>query len=113
MAKKPAASSNQNSNREYYTSVTTWSRADGSNFVGLVSAVPKLDLSKKFTISVVGNGKRTKVDNYLDVTRLQMAHGANEGYIWASIRNNIILLNYVGNTPTSLPPFPLEVIIVY
>ena len=60
-AKGPATSSNQNSNREYYTSVTTWSRADGSNFVGLVSAVPKLDLSKnsQFLLLEMAKGPRS------------------------------------------------------
>jgi hypothetical protein len=111
--KGPGTPSNQSSTHEYHTAVTTWSKADvGSNFVGLVSAVPNIDLSKA-TISVVGNGKTRRVDTYLDVTRLTIAHAANEGYMWASTQNNILLLNFVGQTPASLPPFPLEVIIVY
>jgi hypothetical protein len=109
--KPPVAPGSQNSNREYHSAVTTWSQ-DGNNFVGLVSAVPNFDL-KKATISVVGNGKTTRIDTYLDVTRLAMAHSAKESYMWASTKNNILLLNFVGDTPASLPPFPLEVIIVY
>jgi len=110
--KKASTSPTLASNREFHTAVTTWSRAEGSNFVGLVSTTPQADLSKA-KISVFGNGKGTTVDNYLDVTRLTMYHNRNEGYYWASIQNNILLLNFVGQTPTSLPPFPLDVIIVY
>ena len=109
--KPPGAPGNQSSNREYYAAVTTWSQ-NGNNFVGLVSAVPIFDLTKA-TISVVGNGTTTRIDTFLDVTRLTMAHSAKESYMWASTKNNILLLNFVGETPASLPPFPLEVIIVY
>ena len=109
----PRTPSNQVSTHEYHTAVTTWSKADvGSNFVGLVSAVPNIDLSKA-TISVIGNGKTTRIDTYLDVTRMTIAHSAHESYMWATTKNNILLLNFVGETPASLPPFPLEVIIVY
>jgi hypothetical protein len=108
--KGSVTSSNQSSTHEYHTSLTTWSRADvGSTFVGLVSSVPDFDLSKA-TIFVVGNGKTNTIDTFLDVTRLQMAHSAQESYMWATTKNNILLLNYVG---ASLPPFPLEVVIVY
>ena len=111
--KGPGTPSHQSSTTEYHTTVTTWSKADvGSTFVGLISEVPNVDLSKA-TISIVGNGKTTRIDTYLDVTRLQMAHSAQESYMWATIKNNILLLNYVGQTPASLPPFPLDVIIVY
>ncbi|HMG93365.1 MAG TPA: hypothetical protein VK589_25080 [Chryseolinea sp.] len=112
-SKTGGTSSSQISNREFHTTVTTWSRADvGSTFVGLVSTVPNVDLSKA-TISVIGNGKTTRVETYLDVTRLTMAQSANESYMWPSTKNNILLLNFVGQTPASLPPFPLDVIIVY
>jgi len=107
-----ATSGNNISNREFRTTVTTWSRPDGSNYVGLVSSIPEFDLSKA-TITVVGNGKTIRVDTFLDVSRLTMVHGFNENYFWATTQNNIMILNFVGQTPTSLPPFPLDVIIVY
>ena len=110
--KRPGPPGNQNTTSEYHTTVTAWSRISGSSFVGLVSEIPTLNLSKA-AITVVGNGKMTGVDPYFDASRLTLAHAANEGYIWASTQNNILLLNFVGNTPTSLPPFSLEVIIVY
>jgi len=109
--KPPVAPGSQSSNREYYAAVTTWSQ-DGNNFVGLVSAVPTFDLNKA-TISVVGNGKKTRIDPFFDSSKMTLALDANEGYIWASVQNNILLMNYVGPTTTSVPPFPLDVIIVY
>jgi hypothetical protein len=110
---KPPGSGNQISTSEYRATVTTWGREDvGSNYVGLVSSVPNFDLPKA-TISVVENGKTTMVDPYLNVSRLSRAHRADEAYFWASRENNILLLHFVGQTPSSLPPFPLDVIIVY
>jgi len=109
--KVPVTSGNQSSDREYHTSVTTWN-GEGGSFVGLVSQVPNLDLTK-VGITVVGNGITTGIDPYFDASRLTWAQAANEGYICASTRNNILLLNYIGATPASLPPFPLDVIIVY
>jgi ABC-type glycerol-3-phosphate transport system substrate-binding protein len=97
------------SNRQYHTTVTTWTRPDGHNYVGLVQAVPQFDITKA-QITAVANGKTIKVDTYVNMTKLS---GSNEDYYWASVQNNILLLNYVGATPTSLPPFPLDVIIVY
>ena len=104
-------SSSQISNREFRTTVTTWSQPGGGNYVGLVQAVPQFDLSKA-RITAIGNGKTIKVDTFLDVTKLSNT-GSNADYFWASVQNNILLLNYVGATPASLPPFPLDVIIVY
>src|SRR5688572_13244622 len=66
---------NNISNREFRTTVTTWSRPDGS-YIGLVSSIPEFDLSKS-TITVVGNGKTIRVDTFLDVSRLKMVHGFN------------------------------------
>jgi ABC-type glycerol-3-phosphate transport system substrate-binding protein len=109
--KTGGTSSSQISNREFHTTVTTWSRPDGSNYVGLVQSVPAFDLSKS-RITAVGNGKNIKVDTFLDETKLTNT-GSNEDYFWASVQNNILLLHYVGATPTSLPPFPLDVTIVY
>lgn len=108
---KPVGASNtQTQNREFHTTVTTWGQPDGSYFVGIVSNVPSVDLSKT-RISVVNNGKVTSVDNVLDVNKLAWVQP--EGYFWAKVQNNILLLNYIGSTPTSLPPFPLDVIIAY
>ena len=56
--------------------------------------------------------KTTTIDSFLDVRRLTMTHGFKENYYGASTQNNILLLNFVGQTPTSLSPFPLEVTIV-
>jgi hypothetical protein len=109
--KTGGTSSSQISNREFHTTVTTWSRPDGSNYVGLVQVVPEFDLSKS-RITAVANGKTIKVDTFLDVTKLSNT-GSSGDYFWASVQNNILLLNYVGATPASLPPFPLDVIIVY
>ena len=109
--KGTGTTSSQIGNREYHTTVTTWSRPDGGNFVGLVQSVPEFDISKS-RIVAVGNGKTMKVDTFLDVTKLKNP-GATEGYFWASTFNNVLILNYVGPTPSSLPPFPLDVIIVY
>ena len=112
-AVKPVGtSSNQIQNREFHTAVTTWSQPDGSYFVGLVSNVPSLDLSKT-RISVVENGKKIGVDGDFDISRLSWLNSRNEGYFWATTNNNILLLHYAGSTSTSTPPFPLEVIIVY
>ncbi|HMG91564.1 MAG TPA: hypothetical protein VK589_16015, partial [Chryseolinea sp.] len=105
-------SSNQFPTRQFHTAVTTWSQPDGSYFVGLVSNAPSLDLSKS-KISVVENGKRIAVDSDFNISRLSWLHSRNEGYFWATTKNNILLLNYAGSTSTSRPPFPLEVIIVY
>jgi hypothetical protein len=109
--KTGSTASSQISNREFHTTVTTWSRPDGSNYVGLVQSVPAFDLSRS-RITAVGNGKTIKVDTFLDETKLTNT-GSNEDYFWASVQNNILLLHYVGATPASLPPFPLDVIIVY
>ena len=112
-AVKPVGtSSNQIQTREFHTAVTTWSQPEGSYFVGLVSNVLSVDLSKT-RISVVENGKRIGVDADFDISRLSWLHSRNESYFWVTTKNNILLLNYAGSTSTSTPPFPLEVIIVY
>ena len=98
--------------QEFHTWVTTWSEANGNNFVGLVSAVPNLDMSNA-KVSIVLDGITTRVGTYFDVTRLTSGFYSSEGYFWANAENNILLLNYVGQSPTSKPPFPLEVIIEY
>ena len=99
ITKAPVGPGNQSPNNEFHTSVTTWNRGYSGSFVGIVSAVPNLDLSKA-TISVVGNGKKTRIDPYFDSSKFTLAIDSNEGYIWASFQNNILLLNYVGPTAT-------------
>ena len=110
--KAPVTPGNQSSTNEIHTAVMTWTRGYSGSFVGIVQTVPEFDLSKA-TISVVANGKTTRIDPYFDSSKSTLALGANEGYIWASYQNNIFLLNYVGPTQTSVPPFPLDVIIVF
>ena len=109
--KGTGTTSSQIGTREFRTTVTTWSRPDGSNYVGLVQSIPEFDLSKS-RIVAVGNGRTIKVDTFLDVTKVKNP-GATEDYFWASTFNNVLVLNFVGQTPSSLPPFPLDVIIVY
>ena len=112
-AVKPVGtSSNQIQTREFHTAVTTWSQPDGRYFVGLVSTVLSFDLSKS-RISVVENGKRIGVDGDLDINKLAWLNSRNESYFWATTNNNILLLHYAGSSSKSMPPFPLEVIIVY
>jgi hypothetical protein len=91
--------------------VITWTRPDGRNYVGPVQGAPEFDLSKS-KITAVGNGETIKVDTFLDVTKISST-GSSGDYFWASVQDNILFLNYVGATPASLPPFPLDVIIVY
>lgn len=102
----------QSQTTEFRTSVTTWTKSGGNTYVGLVSQIPKADYTE-MTISVVANGKGIRVDTFLDVTRLEQFKNSNDGYYWATVQNNVLLLNYVGQSPTSLPPFPLDVIIVF
>jgi len=109
--KHVSTSSTQTSNHEFHSTVVTWTRPDGRNYVGPVQSTPEFDLSKS-KITVVGNGITIRVDTFLDVTKLSNT-GSNADYFWASIQNNILILNYVGATTTSVPPFPLDVIIVY
>ena len=114
-ATKPAGTShNQIGTRVFHTEVTTWDRPDGSPYVGVVSTIPDFDLWDS-RITVIGNNMTANVDNYLDVAKLTYItyYGSMEGYFWASIENNILLLHFVGPTPDSTPPFPLTVKIVY
>ena len=61
--------SNQISNREFHSTVITWTQPDGGNYVGPVQAAPEFDLSKA-RITAVGNGQTIKVDTFLDVTKV-------------------------------------------
>ena len=103
---------NQINHGEYHTTVTTWTHGDDGNYVGLVTQTPVTDLSK-VDVFFVKNFRRIPVDKQFDIMRLQSTHNANEEYFWFSYENNVMLLNYIGLTAASTPPYPLEVIIVY
>jgi hypothetical protein len=103
----------QSSHFEYHTSVTTWAQGDDGKYIGLVTQTPvNTDLSK-VNVFVVKDGKRISIDRELDATSVITSHNLYGEYYWASYQNNVLLLNYIGMTAASTPPFPLEVIIVY
>jgi len=101
----------QTSHGEYHTSVTTWTHGDDGKYVGLVTQTAG-DLAT-VDVFVLNNGKRIPVARELDATSVVSSIAAYGEYYWASYRNNVLLLNYIGATVESLPPYPLEVIIVY
>ena len=103
----------QPSYSEYQTSVTTWVKGDDGRFMGLVTQTPPdTDLST-VTVFVVRNGKRMSVEKELDATSVMESQAMYGEYFWFSHKNNVLLLNYIGQTVESPPPFPLDVIIVY
>jgi hypothetical protein len=105
---------------EFHTMVTTWNRTADNNYVGLVSTTPITDLSKA-QLYGIKNGLRISIDNYGDVSDLPYGDvskrpavpSAYDDYLWANVKNNVLLLNYKGSTAESLPPVPLEVVIAY
>lgn len=101
----------QTSHGEYHTSVTTWTHEYGGKYVGLVTQTAG-DLSTA-DVFVLKNGDRISIDREFDATNLQTSFDTYGEYIWASYRNNVLLLNYIGMTEASTPPFPLDVMIVY
>jgi hypothetical protein len=94
---------------EYYTSVTTWTPAGDGSFIGLVSTMRPFDLSKA-AVFVVAQGQRISMNGQSKASNLP---DLIDGYMSASVQNNVLLLNFVGRTEASRPPFPLEVIFVY
>ena len=100
------------SRSEYHTSVTSWVRNDGGNLMGLVTETPDTDLST-VDVFVVKQGQRISVHNQFDHYSMLAAHDTYGEYFWASYRNSVLMLNYIGKTAESEPPYPLEVIIVY
>jgi hypothetical protein len=94
---------------EYYTSVTTWTAAGDGTFIGLVSTMLPIDLSKAAVFAVV-HGQRISMTGQSKASNLP---DMIDGYISASVQNNVLLLNFAGKTAESKPPFPLEVILVY
>jgi len=101
----------QTSHGEYHTSVTTWTHEYGGKFVGLVTQTAG-DLSTADVV-VLKNGERISLDREFDATNVERSFNIYGEYIWASYRNNVLLLNYMGKTEASIPPFPLDVIIIY
>jgi len=102
----------QTSHGEYHTGVMTWVRNDGGNLIGLVTETPDTDLST-VDVFVVKQGQRISVHNQFDHYSMLAAHDTYGEYFWASSRNSVLMLNYIGKTADSEPPYPLEVIIVY
>jgi len=96
---------------EYQTSVTTWTHAQNGNFVGLVTRTPGTNLAN-VEVFVVRDGQRIAIDRQLDQTNMKESQLLYGEYYWASNQNNVLLLHYMG-TPGAMPPFPLDVILVY
>ena len=108
----PGPSPGPTDHGEYHTSVMTWVRNDGGNLIGLVTETPDTDLST-VDVFVVKQGQRISVHNQFDHYSMLAAHDTYGEYFWASSRNSVLMLNYIGKTADSEPPYPLEVIIVY
>jgi hypothetical protein len=98
--------------QEFHTSVTTWQKGESGLFNGIISQTPVTDLSKA-RLYWINNGQRVAIETYLDVSKTQPYQQMTDGFIWASVRNNIFIVNYVSKAPNSTPPFPFDVIIVY
>jgi hypothetical protein len=96
---------------EYHTSVTTWTHQYDGKYVGLVIQTAG-DLST-VDVFILKNGKRISIDREFDATNVQSSFNTDGEYIWATHQNNVLLLNYIGMTEASTPPFPLDIIIVY
>ena len=101
----------QTSHGEYHTSVTTWTHEYDGKYVGLVTQTAG-DLSTA-DVFMFKNGERISIDREFDATSVQTSFSTYGEYMWATYRNNVLLLNYIGMTEASTPPFPLDVIIVY
>lgn len=97
---------------EFHTSVTTWTLGEDGTFIGLVTQTPVTDLAT-VDVFIVKDGKRIAIDRELDESKENSSQVLYGEYYWASHRNNVLLLNYIGKIPGSVPPFPLQVIIVY
>lgn len=90
---------------DFHTSVTTWSTSENNDFVGLVSLVPNTDLTKA-KIFVLRDNIKVQIYDY-------PYQEIFDGYIWTTLKNNIILLNYRGLGANPKPPSPLDLNIVY
>lgn len=111
----PPGGNHQSSTQEFHSSVTTWQRTQNGSltfFDGIISQTPVTDLTKA-QLFWIRNGQRIAIETLMDVAPSQMYQQMYDGFIWASVRNNIFTVNYIAKTPNSTPPFPFEVIIVY
>lgn len=97
---------------EYPTNVTTWMVGQGGSFIGLVTKTPSTDLAK-VEVFVIRNGERIAIDRKLDQANMITAHSTFGEYYWASFENKVLLINFIGALPETMPPFPLDVIIKY
>ena len=97
---------------QYYTNVTTWTTVGRGTFIGLVSTQPYIDLSKA-SVFIVSQGQRITVERQPDASKMLEDRAMFDGYFYASVQSDALMLNYIGNTVASKPPFPLEVILAY
>jgi len=80
--------------------------------MGLVSQMPDTDLSN-VDVYVLKDGKRIWVYGQLTSSSVDETDDTQGDFFTATIKGNVLMLSYAGNTAASTPPFPLEVIIVY
>ena len=80
--------------------------------MGLVSTQPYIDLST-VSVFIVSQGKRITVERQPDASKMLEDQAMFDGYFFASVQNDALMLNYVGKSVASKPPFPLEVILAY
>jgi len=109
--KRTTPGNNQIQTTEFHTEVTMWYRNDDNGFMGLVSQTPNTDLSKA-KIYGVKNGNKVLIQNFPDVTRIEAYTEMYSDYLWANVRNGVLMLYFDGG-PSSTPPFPFEIIIEY
>ena len=107
----PPTDPGNNDHGEYHTGVTTWTHEYDGKYIGLVTQTAG-DLSTA-DVFVLKNGDRISIDREFDAINVETSFSTYGEYIWASYRNDVLLLNYIGMTEVSKPPFPLNVIIVY
>jgi len=108
--KPPTTGNNQIQTTEFHTSVTMWLRNDDYGFVGLVSTIPHTDLSKA-EFYAVQNGQKIFIASPY-ATNIPAYREMYEGYLWANVHDNVLMLYFNGG-PSSTPPFPLDIVIVY
>ena len=97
---------------EYYTNVAAWNPVGAGTFMGLVSTTSYINLSRA-AVFIVHHGQRIPIERQPDATKMQKDQAMFDGYFFASVQNDVLTLNYVGNNAASKPPFPLEVILAY
>ena len=97
---------------KFYTDVTTWTQTDSTNFIGLVSVLPYIPWSWT-KLYGIHNDREILIDGQFDSKKVAAAQAMYGGYFWAKVQSNILIINYAGATPDSVPPFPLQIIIEY